>query len=185
MKEAWLQTEWGLQQLWMWTKCGAIAKIYIKSLLSHRLFWQWIAIDRVLRVRIFPPSHKWQIYAFISCWVAINSLLQIGTFPNVRVQCGVPQGSVLGPLMFYPFYTVCIICKVGHFYADDTQLYRLQEHWLTRNIICRFYLWPFIFCADKSYSKDPGVTPYANLYFYVIKVAFLRLHFIIYETYPK
>lgn len=43
-----------------------------------------------------------------------------------RVECGVPQGSILGPLLFtiytYDFNKVLDFCN-SHMYADDTQLY--------------------------------------------------------------
>lgn len=43
-----------------------------------------------------------------------------------NVECGVPQGSILGPL-FFTIYTAHLMscikqCSI-HFYADDTQLY--------------------------------------------------------------
>lgn len=48
------------------------------------------------------------------------------------IECGVPQGSILGPLLFIiytsEFYKSLAHCK-SHFYADDTQIYySFDEH---------------------------------------------------------
>ena len=51
-----------------------------------------------------------------------------GSTPSV-LQCGVPQGSVLGPLLFtlYAHPLSAVICQSGlsyHFFADDTKLHK-------------------------------------------------------------
>ena len=50
------------------------------------------------------------------------------TSPQCRLSCGVPQGSVLGPLLFVLYTADVIGIAMGrgiriHVYADDTQIY--------------------------------------------------------------
>lgn len=56
----------------------------------------------------------------------ITQLTYLTSSKPVAISCGVPQGSILGPL-FFSLYTSQLITYLRysavHFYADDTQLY--------------------------------------------------------------
>ena len=83
------------------------------------------------RFKITGVALKW-IESYLSdrsqAVVLKNEVGEIVRSNNIRVSMGVPQGSVLGPLLFTLFTTpLGDICRQYnqefHLYADDTQLY--------------------------------------------------------------
>lgn len=47
--------------------------------------------------------------------------LLMGLFPPLMLRCGIPEGSILGPLLFTAYTSN--ICRNSLKYADDTQIY--------------------------------------------------------------
>ena len=87
------------------------------SILLHRL-QHWFGLH--------GTSLDWFSFYLTSRSQAVSIQNSTSSFSNLS--CGVPQGSVLGPLLF-TFYTTplgSVISKYSikyHLYADDTQLY--------------------------------------------------------------
>ena len=68
---------------------------------------------------------------------------------NVILDCGVPQGSITGPLVF----TTDILRKYGvpiHIYADDTQIYISFDPKIQANIVLIFPR--FLKCASVKFK---------------------------------
>ena len=84
-----------------------------------------ILLSKLFHYGIRGPAHKW-FTSYISNrkqYVTYN-----GTSSTMRnITCGVPQGSILGPLLFIYIY-INDLCKVCNFtapilFADDTNLF--------------------------------------------------------------
>ena len=83
-----------------------------------------ILLSKLFHYGIIGPAHKW-FTSYISNrkqYVTYN-----GTSSTMRnITCGVPQGSILGPLLFFIY--INDLCKVCNFtapilFADDTNLF--------------------------------------------------------------
>lgn len=107
-------------------------------------------------------------------------LVSIGKFSSssVPLSCGVPQGSILGPLPFSLYMAPWVpflrnIRSPTFFYADDTQFYLPAKSESSDCLGVLFNCFEEIKCWVSNNSLSASVQPY---------VRSLGLHFICYST---
>src|ERR1044072_5324903 len=73
---------------------------------------------------VFPPSLCLLLSSFFSDH-SISALVDGATSSSFSVKCGVPQGSVLSPILFFLFINDLLnrSCNSVHSYADDSTLH--------------------------------------------------------------
>ena len=97
-----------------------------------------------------------------------RTFVQVGRSASCQQPCiaGVPQGSILGSLLFAAYYISLIGCVVGqlgikhHEYADDTQLYvEMTEETLSTGSRTASIVSSLGFCAIICFSTEASRTP--------------------------
>ena len=79
-----------------------------------------------------PNREKWLSSYLVECYLSVKIGSTLSDLQ--KLLCGIPQGSVLGPLLF-SLYTSPFSTLIGkhkgvnfHFYTDDTQVYVHLSH---------------------------------------------------------
>lgn len=119
-----------------WVKNEKIPKFFFKLTQFWGIF-HLIGSERCIRSSrsqhsTYQAQKSGSLIQFLTGLTPISQIKKCICFPRIHViNCGVPQGSILGPILYLYAPTLDVINRHGfcfHSYVDDTRLYITVPH---------------------------------------------------------